>query len=545
MAVFTSTFGRLFRRTEVQPALAEPRPQPRGSEVEDIDIAPNDPVLAYFQSSSGAVDIEALTLESPGVEALRRSGMKLIVPLINQGELIGLLNLGPRLSEQDYSADDRRLLENLAGHVAPAVMVAQLVRQQEAEARTRERFEQELRIAQLIQQNLLPKRSPDIPGWTLASYYQPAREVGGDFYDFLELEDGRLGIVIGDVTDKGVPAALVMASTRSVLRAAAQRLTSPGEVLERTNDLLCPDMPPNMFVTCQYLVLEPATGLLVFANAGHNLPYLHTSDGAHELRAAGMPLGLLPGMKYEEAQAYVGPGETVLLHTDGLAEAHNAERVMFGFPRLMELVAEHGGRPDLIEVLRSELVSYTGMPREQEDDVTMVHFSRAATSMPEANLEPAHPALTEDVRELDAFSVRSEPGNERIVMERVASAVAGLLPADRIERLKTAVAEATMNAMEHGNRYQAELPVMTRVLATAQALTVAITDSEGDEPIPAATEPNLEAKLAGEQSPRGWGLFLIRNMVDELRTSNDGSRQTIELIFHRDQDRSLEGGRHD
>ena len=202
-----------------------------------------------------------------------------MVPLVTQGELIGLLNLGPRLSDQDYSGEDRRLLESLAAQAAPAVRVGQLVREQEAEVRSRERLEAELAVARLIQQNFLPRQVPQIEGWAVAADYRPAREVGGDFYDFIDLPDGRLGIVIGDVTDKGVPAALVMAATRSVLRASAQRLIEPGAVLERVNEHLCPDIPENMFVTCLYGVLEPASGRLVFANAGHNLP-LVALDGA-------------------------------------------------------------------------------------------------------------------------------------------------------------------------------------------------------------------------------------------------------------------------
>ena len=244
---------------------------------------------------------------------------------MSQGELVGLLNLGPRLSDQGYSTDDRKLLNSLAAQAAPALQVAQLVRRQEAEARSRERIEQELRVATLIQQNFLPKKLPDLPGWQVSAYYRPAREVGGDFYDFVELPDGQIGLVIGDVTDKGVPAAMVMAATRSVLRASAQRVVSPGEVLERVNELMCPDMPSKMFVTCLYGVLEPATGRFRFANAGHNLPYVRTAEGTTELRATGMPLGLMPGIHYEEKEAVLEPGQVMLLHSDGVAEAHSAD----------------------------------------------------------------------------------------------------------------------------------------------------------------------------------------------------------------------------
>src|SRR5215216_3595365 len=343
-----------------------------------VEIGPNDPLLAYFQSASEAVDIDALELDSPALRELKAAGVKLAVPLVSQGELIGVLNLGPRLSEQDYSSDDRKLLDDLAGQAAPALRVAQLVREQEAEAVTRQRFEQELEVARLIQQNFLPKELPDLPGWQIAAYYRPAREVGGDFYDVIPLPDGRVGFVVGDVTDKGVPAALVMSATRSVLRASAQRLIEPGEVLERLNEHLCPDMPAKMFVTCLYGVLDPGTGHLRFANAGHDLPYVKTADGIVELRARGMPLGLMSGMRYEEKEATLEPGESVLLHSDGVVEAHDPERDMFGFPRLKDTMADAPSGQDLIDRVLSELEAFTGPGAEQEDDITMVTLERAA-----------------------------------------------------------------------------------------------------------------------------------------------------------------------
>jgi len=297
------------------PAIAEPSP---------VDIAPNDPIIAFFQSAPGAIDIEGLELESPALDQLRAAGVRLVVPLVTQGELIGLLNLGPRLSDQEYSGDDRRLLESLAAQAAPAVRVGQLVREQEAEIRSRERLDQELAVARLIQQNFLPRQVPELDGWGVAADYRPAREVGGDFYDFIDLPDGRLGIVIGDVTDKGVPAALVMAATRSVLRASAQRLLEPGAVLERVNEHLCPDIPENMFVTCLYGVLEPDTGRLVFANAGHNLPVMSVDGVVSELRARGMPLGLMTGYRggTEDAAsatsgAYYRTGDVATCDADG------------------------------------------------------------------------------------------------------------------------------------------------------------------------------------------------------------------------------------
>jgi serine phosphatase RsbU (regulator of sigma subunit)/anti-sigma regulatory factor (Ser/Thr protein kinase) len=526
MSAWPQSIARVIRRAErpaAPPADASEEAAPPQSrpDVRPIEISPNDPIVAYFQSAPGAVDLDGLDLDSPALEALRAGGVRLAVPLVSQGELVGLLNLGPRLSDQDYSRDDRKLLDSLAAQAAPALQVAQLVRRQEAEARSRERIEQELRVATMIQQNFLPRELPDLPGWDVAAYYQPAREVGGDFYDFIELSEGRIGIVIGDVTDKGVPAAMVMAATRSVLRASAQRVVSPGKVLKRVNELMCPDMPAKMFVTCLYGVLEPGSGRFRFANAGHNLPYVRTGDGAAELRATGMPLGLLPGITYEETEAELEPGETMLLHSDGVAEAHNPAADMFGFPRLQDVVGARSGRGEVIDRVLTELGRFTGAGWEQEDDITLVALTRRGLAA-----APSGGGL--DL----SFQIASEPGNERQASEQVAEAVAalGLEPA-RLEQLKTAVSEAVMNAIEHGNESRAELPVEIAVRASEDELVVAVSDEGGEREIPEAETPDLEAKLEGLQTPRGWGLFLIRNMVDDVRVSSDGSRHTVELVL--------------
>jgi serine phosphatase RsbU (regulator of sigma subunit) len=240
----------------------------------------------------------------------------------------------------------------------------------------REREAQELRAARVIQQQLLPEELPSLPGWRLAAYYRPAREVGGDFYDFLELPGGQIAIVAGDVPDKGIPAALVMATTHSILRSYAPELVSPGAVLEQVNDRLYPQIPPHMFATCLYAVLDPATGRLRYANAGHNLPYLATADGVTELWATGMPLGAMPGMGYEENETYLAPGDFVLLHSDGLAEAHDPSDEMFGFPRLRKVVANSSGGEHLIEECLAELREFVGRDWEQEDDITLVVLQR-------------------------------------------------------------------------------------------------------------------------------------------------------------------------
>jgi serine phosphatase RsbU (regulator of sigma subunit)/anti-sigma regulatory factor (Ser/Thr protein kinase) len=526
---FMSWIQDLWKKKEstVQTNLAKSEPQApvqiTEASTREVELPASDPLLAYILNSPGVIEVDRLNLDSPTLRELKESGVRLSVPLVSQGELIGLLNLGSRLSEADYSTDDRRLLNTLSTQAAPALRVAQLARQQQIEARQRERMEQELRVARVIQQTLLPKTVPEIPGWSMAAHWQPARAVSGDFYDFLTFPDGKLAIIVGDVTDKGVPAALVMATTRSILRSAAERHESPGQVLELANNQLCPDIPQNMFVTCLYALLDPASGLIRYANAGHNLPFQRKKEGVVEIRARGMPLGLMPEMFYEEKEAVLAPGENIILYSDGLVEAHNPEGEMFGFPRLRELLVMPQCGDALISCMIDELNAFTGPGWEQEDDVTFVTLERLPT--------PA--GQSEEMETLVEFSLPSQPGNERQAMQQVAEAVGKLgLPSARLERLKTAVSEATMNAMEHGNHYQPDLPVEIAVRATAESILVSICDFGGEKAIQPSEAPDIDAKLAGLQSPRGWGLFLIKNMVDEMNVRSDGKRHTIELILH-------------
>src|SRR5215217_4850669 len=245
----------------------------------------------------------------------------------------------------------------------------------------RERIEQELLVARRIQQASLPKEVPTLEGWQISPYYQPAREVGGDFYDFFDLEGGRLGVVVGDATGKGMPAALVAEATSNMLRAVAQALgfSSPGEVLSRVNETLLARIPSNMFVTCFYAILDPRSGHLIYANAGHDLPYLRRRNGdVEELRARGMPLGLMSGMGYEEKEIVLDAGGAALFYSDGLVEAHDPKGEMFGFPRLQALVAEHGEAPSLEDLLLEELYTFVGEGWEQEDDITLLTLRRSA-----------------------------------------------------------------------------------------------------------------------------------------------------------------------
>lgn len=281
------------------------------------------------------------------------------------------------ISRKDEIGRLEAQFNTMAQQLVESIDQQKLLIEQQTRLEERARIEQELRTAQYIQRALLPREVPSLPGWQLMRFYQPAREVGGDFYDFQPFEDGRLGIIIGDATDKGVSAALLMATTCTMLRTAAQRSTSPDEVLARVNDLLAASIPTGMFVTCFYAVLDPGNGTLHYANAGHDLPFWRHSNGVSELKATGMPLGMMPGSRYDVQQTTLEPGDSLLFYSDGLVEAHNAQRDMFGFPRLMSLMAAHTGGTELIDFLLCEMETFTGASVEQEDDVTLMAVYRA------------------------------------------------------------------------------------------------------------------------------------------------------------------------
>jgi serine phosphatase RsbU (regulator of sigma subunit)/predicted ester cyclase len=299
------------------------------------------------------------------------------------GELMGVAPSGRQMTNRAIVI--HRIVEGkIAEEWGMGTLGAKLRGQRlEQEIRERQRVEQELMVARSIQHASLPKEVPTLESWQITPYYQPAREVGGDFYDFFDLGENRIGLAVGDATGKGVPAAIAASASCSMLRAVARVLGpfSPGEVLSQVNETLSTRIPQNMFVTCFYAILDPKSATLSYANAGHDLPYLRRSDGdAEELRARGMPLGLMPGMGYEEGEASLREGNSVLFYSDGLVEAHDPMGEMFGFPRLRALIAEHADEEErsLGDFLLDKLYSFVGDGWEQEDDITLLTLRRPA-----------------------------------------------------------------------------------------------------------------------------------------------------------------------
>lgn len=307
----------------------------------------------------------------PGIP-IGRYARVLHVPLKRGQQVLGVMSVNRARSAPPFSQDDVRLLLLFASQASIAIENARLY----AVAVEQARVERELQVARQVQVSLLPRSLPAVEGWEFGMHWQPARQVSGDLYDFITLADGRLGFIIGDVAGKGVPAALTMATARAHLRGAIRQLDSPGAVLARVNELLQPDIPPKTFVTVLYSILDPRTGRLVLANAGHDLPYHKRGGRVTQVRATGVPLGLMSGMRYEETVTELACGDTLVFYSDGLVEAHNLQREMFGFSRLAELIAQASCASELTRTLLAEFTAFTGPNAEQEDDLTLVTLTR-------------------------------------------------------------------------------------------------------------------------------------------------------------------------
>ncbi len=243
----------------------------------------------------------------------------------------------------------------------------------------RERLETEVQLARQIQQTFIPETLPTRPGWDLAARWWTARQVGGDFYDILELPGGRLGLFIADVADKGIPAALFMALTRTLVRAAVSGGESPAQALRRVNDLLIPDTRQGMFVTAVYAVLNPQDGLLVYANAGHNPPLCLRHDGKLErLTRTGMALGVLEGTEIEERMLHLEQKDCLLFYTDGLSEAFSPGGEQFGETRIIAALqsAQAESAERILERIEEHWMAFVG-EEEQADDLTMLLVRRS------------------------------------------------------------------------------------------------------------------------------------------------------------------------
>jgi serine phosphatase RsbU (regulator of sigma subunit) len=343
---------------------------PISSSVITVALEKREPVI----TTNALNDTRFSTSESILLQGLRSI---LCIPLLldGNGRALGVLYADNRMQQGIFKTSMLPLLSAFGTQAGIAIEKARL----HEEELLKERLEEELNVARNIQLSLLPKTCPTVPGWGFGAIYQAARVVGGDFYDFFELTPGQWGVVVADVADKGIPAAIFMGLSRTAIRSTALSGCTPAEALQRANYVIMQDSSTDMFLTAFYAVLDTASGAILFANAGHNRPLLYRADSGkvETLRARGVVLGLFDHHNAEDRSEVIAPGDVLLFYTDGMTEAMNENDEEFGEARLHNLLIEYAGyTADEISQRILESVRRFCGEAAQFDDMTMVVVKR-------------------------------------------------------------------------------------------------------------------------------------------------------------------------
>jgi sigma-B regulation protein RsbU (phosphoserine phosphatase) len=298
----------------------------------------------------------------------------LCVPLQLKGTTLGVVYVDNRLQSGVFRTDDLDLLTAIAANAATAIENARLYQL----AVEKGRLERELQMAYELQASLLPRETPRLPGWEFAAYWQPARQVSGDYYDFIPTERG-VGVVVADVSDKGMPAALFMALSRTIVRTSLIQSDSVADGMTQANRLICADSPNSMFVTLFGAQIDADRGDLIYVNAGHNPPYLYRTDQAEPQRLArtGMALGLDDTARFDQQVIHLIPGDVLVLYTDGILDALNGRGEEFGDQRLRQVCGQyrHESAEYIVAALRDEVLLFVG-DQPLADDCTVVIVKR-------------------------------------------------------------------------------------------------------------------------------------------------------------------------
>ena len=301
-----------------------------------------------------------------------RTKSMITVPLKVGERITGVAQVINRLDNKPFDQDDLELFIALCSLAAIAIENAKM----HNSLMERQRLVKDMEFARTVQESFLPQKTPEIAGYQFSAHYIPALEVGGDFYDFIHLDRNRTGIVIGDVSGKGVPAALYMAKLGSDLRTLAFTEKDPAATLERLNDLLTERSRRGMFATLLYIELDSQTGILSISNAGH-LPLIIKKAGGSVKKLSttgGSPLGILTGMKFGQESATLDPGDIIILYTDGIIEAMNAREELYGYKRFEALIRKAPSYPESLKsAIIEDVNKFTGLS-PQHDDMTMVCF---------------------------------------------------------------------------------------------------------------------------------------------------------------------------
>jgi len=336
-------------------------------------------VQDVIRNRRGVLSVDALLDERfPEAESIQILGIRSLVcvPMLAHDETPGVITLYSNAAAQSFDRDDMALLLALASQAGLALSRARL----HARAVKQEVLERDLALARRIQARFLPKGVPQVPGWSFCDHYAPALEVGGDYFDFLELPRPHVGVAIGDVSGKGVSAALVMAKVGSEVRYHSVGRTDPAEILGRVNRALSEDLEDGVFVTASLLVLNAETGEVRVATAGHPAPLLRRAAGnvAPVPVGTGLPLGVAATTVFPTSAFALGPGDVAVLYTDGVTEAADRSGALLGEERMKKAVAAAAGTPEAVRgALLAAVAGFAG-DEPQSDDLTLVCFGPAA-----------------------------------------------------------------------------------------------------------------------------------------------------------------------
>lgn len=290
------------------------------------------------------------------------------IPLYHHNKFIGILN-AQNTRVNAFSKHDLRLLKTLASHISIAIENSRLF---ENEKKEKEMMRSELKEAKEIQSRLFPKKSPGIPNFNIRGMCEPTYEVGGDWFDYIELPSGKVGVVLADVSGKGLSAALLMSSARTIFRVIAATEDSPAEVLKKVNEYLIQDLPTTRFITMIYLIVDPESGKIVMSNAGHMWPIHKTQDSVNQVKhETGFPLGIQKD-EYRDYDLSLEPGDKIILYSDGLSEAVNTDNQFFDEELIYRSLKKE--QADL-NSLYGDLKSFVGNAA-QNDDTTIVEIEK-------------------------------------------------------------------------------------------------------------------------------------------------------------------------
>jgi len=313
-------------------------------------------------------------------ESVQLLGLRsiLCVPVNNKGHNLGVIYVDNHIKAGVFTEQDLELLTTIASSAAISIENARLY----LVAVEKGRLESELKMARQLQESLMRHPNPELPGWEFVSRWMPARQVAGDYFDFFQFPNGKMGLIIADVADKGMPAALFMALTRSVVRASLDAVALPKEGISRANRLICDDSTEGMFVTLFFALIDPARSQITYVNAGHNPPLMvHRSNTPQSqislLGKTGMALGINKDNSYEQFLLKFFPGDFLVLYTDGVTDITNSGNEEFGLDRLIQVVTAQssGTAEDMARAIEKELKEFSN-ERDSNDDITLLIAKR-------------------------------------------------------------------------------------------------------------------------------------------------------------------------